>query len=445
MAIGGSNWRYLQALVQRCGNFVIVCRILLHGHDEFEDSRNQGNFLELLMLLSDQNENLIALLSKDVLEHLELTAPSIQKDIVNAIAVETTNAIVRELGDGMFSIVFDKSWDASMEEQLIVSLRYVHGRGYVIEQFLGIKQISSSSVLSLEKAVEDLFSTHIDDISRLRGQSYDEVNNIDISRLRGQSYDEVNNIDMQGEFNKFTTLIMEENESAYYVHCFAKKVELTLVEAAKSHIHIATLFYVVSKVVKVDGAPCNHQDIPWGKTLMSLISMFSDVLDAIAFEGSYSNKIVPTCVAFLNPSDSFVAFDTKKLISVAQFYLKDFPAIELTTLPIQLENFIIDMRSSVEFSNLKGISDLVGKMVETRKERIYFLVYKLLTLALILPIVTATIERAFFAPKTVKTRLRDENGDQLMNDSLVVYNEGGICRSIPNEAIMHRFQNMGSL
>ena len=77
------------------------------------------------MLLSDQNENLRTVLSKDVPEHLKQTAPSIQKDIVNAIAVETTNAIVRELGDGMFSIVFDKAWDASMEDKLIVSLRYV--------------------------------------------------------------------------------------------------------------------------------------------------------------------------------------------------------------------------------------------------------------------------------------------------------------------------------
>lgn len=66
------------------------------------------------------------------------------------------------------------------------------GRGSVIEHFLGIKQISSSSVLSPKKAVEDLFSTH----------------GLSISRLRGQSYDEVNNIDMQGEFNKLTTLII---------------------------------------------------------------------------------------------------------------------------------------------------------------------------------------------------------------------------------------------
>ncbi|KAL7190214.1 hypothetical protein ACSBR2_022490 [Camellia fascicularis] len=183
------------------------------------------------MLLSYQNENLRAILSKDIPKLLKLTSPSIQKDILNAIVVETTNAIVRELGDGLFSIVFDKSWDALMDEQLIVSLRYVDSRGYVIERFLGIKQITSSSVLSLKKVVEDLFSTH----------------GLSIFTLHRESYDEVNNIDMHGEFNKLTTLIMEENESAYYVHCFAHKLELTPVEAAKSHIHIATLFYVVSK------------------------------------------------------------------------------------------------------------------------------------------------------------------------------------------------------
>ncbi|KAL7221025.1 hypothetical protein ACSBR1_023057 [Camellia fascicularis] len=179
------------------------------------------------------------------------------------------------------------------------------------------------------------------------------------------------------------------------------------------------------------------------------VKLFNFVIDMQLQElNNHFNKVNTEfllCVAFLNPSDSFISFDTIKLICFAQFYLKDFPTIELKALPIQLENFIIDMWSSVEFSNLKGISDLAQKMVQTRKERIYFLVYKLLTLALILPIATATIERAFSMPKIVKTRLHDENGDQLMNDSLVVYIEGEICSSIPNKAIMHRFQNMESL
>lgn len=86
--------------------------------------------------------------------------------------------------------------------------------------------------------------------------------------------------------------------------------------------------------------------------------------------------------------------------------------IELLALLDQLENFIIDVRSSFEFSNLKGIGDLAQKMVETRRDIGYPLVYKLLKLALVLPVSTATVERAFFATKIVKSQLRNRMGDQ---------------------------------
>ena len=56
------------------------------------------------------------------------------------------------------------------------------------------------------------------------------------------------------------------------------------------------------------------------------------------------------CVACLNPSNSFVAFDRQKFSRLAQFYLKDFSAIELSMLEDQLQNYIIDMR--LEFVEL---------------------------------------------------------------------------------------------
>ena len=51
-------------------------------------------------------------------------------------------------------------------------------------------------------------------------------------------------------------------------------------------------------------------------------------------------------------------------------------------LNVQLETYIIDMRSSSEFSELKGISDLAQKMVETKRHIVYPLVYLFVTLAL---------------------------------------------------------------
>ena len=64
------------------------------------------------------------------------------------------------------------------------------------------------------------------------------------------------------------------------------------------------------------------------------------------------------CVACLNPCDLFVVVDKKKLIRLAQFYSQDFSPIELMVLNDQLETYIIDMHSSSEFSDLKGIGDL---------------------------------------------------------------------------------------
>ncbi|KAL7235438.1 hypothetical protein ACSBR1_018852 [Camellia fascicularis] len=150
------------------------------------------------------------------------------------------------------------------------------------------------------------------------------------------------------------------------------------------------------------------------------------------------------CVACLNPNNSFCAFDKQKLIHLAEFYPSDFSAVDLMALDNQLQNYIVDMRSSNEFSELKGIGDLTRKLVETKKDIVYPLVYLLVKLALILPVATATVERAFSTMKFIKNRLRNRMGDQWLNDCLVTYIEKDVFDSVDNEFIMQRFQNMKS-
>ncbi len=55
---------------------------------------------------------------------------------------------------------------------------------------------------------------------------------------------------------------------------------------------------------------------------------------------------------------------------------------------------------------------LAKKLVETKKNIVYLLVYLLVELSLILPVTTATVERAFSAMKFVKNRLHNRMGDQ---------------------------------
>ena len=81
-------------------------------------------------------------------------------------------------------------------------------------------------------------------------------------------------------------------------------------------------------------------------------------------------------------------------------------------------------------------------MVEMKNNVSYPLVYSLVTLALILLVATATVERVFSAMNIIKNQLRNQIGDQWINDCLVTYIEKDIFKTIKCEEIMQWFQNM---
>ncbi|CAL8161455.1 unnamed protein product [Prunus armeniaca] len=149
-----------------------------------------------------------------------------------------------------------------------------------------------------------------------------------------------------------------------------------------------------------------------------------------------------TCLACLSPKNNFVAFDKRKLVHLAQFYPYDFSDRDLLMLEDQLGVYVHHMRSSIDFSQLEGISSLAEKMVEKGMHEIFPYVYLLLTLALVLPVATASVERTFSAMNIIKNLLRNRMGDQWLNDSLIVYIERDVFACIDNETIMQCFQNM---
>ena len=80
-----------------------------------------------------------------------------------------------------------------------------------------------------------------------------------MSRISGQGYDGASN--MKGEFNGLKSLIMNMNASAYYVHCFAHQLRLTLLAVAKNHVQIVLLFNIVTNVMNIVGASGKRRDI----------------------------------------------------------------------------------------------------------------------------------------------------------------------------------------
>ncbi|XP_019251152.1 PREDICTED: uncharacterized protein LOC109230075 [Nicotiana attenuata] len=148
-------------------------------------------------------------------------------------------------------------------------------------------------------------------------------------------------------------------------------------------------------------------------------------------------------VACLNPADSFSNFDIEKILRLAELYPDDFDKYSMVDLRFQLQNYIVDVRDhDKRFSDLRGLGNLSTKLVETKKHGTYPLIFQLVKFALLLPVATATVERAFSAMKLIKTDLRSRMDDEFLSSCLVPYIEKDVFSLIPNEAIMNTFQNM---
>ncbi|XP_052619725.1 uncharacterized protein LOC128126046 [Lactuca sativa] len=78
-------------------------------------------------------------------------------------------------------------------------------------------------------------------------------------QIRGQGYDGASN--MRGEFNGLKALILQENDIAFYVHCFAHQLQLVVVAVAKKHDGVSDFFEQISLVVNVVCASCKRKDL----------------------------------------------------------------------------------------------------------------------------------------------------------------------------------------
>ncbi|KAL2533407.1 General transcription factor 2-related zinc finger protein [Abeliophyllum distichum] len=214
---------------------------ILNESDEIEeiDAGNDCDEMNNIVVGEDRGEINVEQLPSDhglrkPINKNNVNVRDIQKDIVNAIAFETTRVIISEIGDGLFSILIDKSCDISTKEQMSIALQYVKN-GYVMERFIGIQHVSSTTPFSLKVAIDDLFSRYSLSLSNLRGQGYNGASN------------------MQGEYNGLKTLILKDNVNVYYIYYFSHQLQLALLAMAKKHADIQSFYYLADSVDRLSG------------------------------------------------------------------------------------------------------------------------------------------------------------------------------------------------
>ncbi|XP_074267089.1 uncharacterized protein LOC141590390 [Silene latifolia] len=126
--------------------FITLQGLASRGHDESDESLNQGNFLELIKVFAKRNSDIArALFDKKVPGNCTLTSSTIQKEIVSVFANETTKRVIEELD------------------------------GQLKERFLGIVHVGNTTSLTLKAAIEKLLGANSLTLSSVRGQGYDDA------------------------------------------------------------------------------------------------------------------------------------------------------------------------------------------------------------------------------------------------------------------------------
>ncbi|KAH7652701.1 Ribonuclease H-like protein [Dioscorea alata] len=176
--------------------------------------------------------------------------------------------------------------------------------------------------------------------------------------------------------------------------------------------------------------------------------IFIAVIDLIAIE--MNNRFTEittellTCISCFDPRNSFSRFNHARLLHLAEIYYDDFSIQDLQVLKEQLHTYIYDVRRCSDFVECDDLPSLAVKLVESRKHLVFPLVYRLIELALILSVATASVERSFSAMNIIKTDLRNKILDEWLNDMMICYIERQLFATIDDEAILVRFHNMQS-
>ncbi|XP_050379598.1 uncharacterized protein LOC126796925 [Argentina anserina] len=184
--------------------------IAFRGHDESEESLNQGPFRQLI-----KSFGRVSLDIKRVIENAPRNAkyisPSIQKDILNILGNQVRGMIREEVGAAKYCLLVDEAIDVSNKKQMAIILRFVDSLG---------------------------------------------KDKLQVRNMRGQGYDGASN--MRDIYKGLQALFLKECPYAYYLHCFAHRLQLTLNATAKGVHEIWKFFSILSLIVNFMNSSGKH-------------------------------------------------------------------------------------------------------------------------------------------------------------------------------------------
>ncbi|XP_028082128.1 zinc finger MYM-type protein 1-like [Camellia sinensis] len=191
------------------------------GRDEGHDSNNRENVIELIKLLASYNADVEDVLHKAP-QNASYYSHRIQKEILSIFFFDKIQRFIREeIDEAKFCVIVDEARDESKREQMSIVLRFVDKDGFIKEHFFDIVHVSDTTSATLKEEICIVLYCH----------------NLSVQNIRGQGYDGASN--MRGEWTGLQALFLHDCHFAYYVHCFAHRLQLALVATAREAEEIA--------------------------------------------------------------------------------------------------------------------------------------------------------------------------------------------------------------
>ncbi|XP_071688834.1 uncharacterized protein [Rutidosis leptorrhynchoides] len=212
------------------------------GHDETVNSNNRENFIELLKLLASYNDEVSKVVLENAPYNSKFTSSDIQKEILSIIVNKVQKHIWNEVGNSYFCVMVDEARDEGKREQMAIVLRFVNKDGIIRERFLDLVHVMDTFAMTLKINLWKILLQYEFDTSKIRGQGYDGASN------------------MRGEWNGLQALVIKGCPYAYYVHCFAYRLQLALIIASREVIPVHQFFNKLGSIINVICASSKRHD-----------------------------------------------------------------------------------------------------------------------------------------------------------------------------------------
>lgn len=180
------KWREVFSRILDIIKYLAKQNMAFRGHRESvhqlnSSGENQGNFLELVKMMSKYDPVLREHLSKADCgkNNLLYLSPKIQNEFINILGENVRKIILNQIKDAKyFAVIFDSTPDCSHKDQMSEVIRYVSISGKKVEikeSFIDFIEMDSKNAEGIANLILGKLEKDEVDIQDCRGQAYDNA------------------------------------------------------------------------------------------------------------------------------------------------------------------------------------------------------------------------------------------------------------------------------